>query len=156
MVILGVKRMHPCSGQCLPIEVAHAQTIPLQQTWGHVKLVRASVTVGLVVWSWLVKTSSLAVYVVKGLWPVPMVVVIIWLRTWPAMVAWCSQREDFVWTVLGEVGEPYAVITLCIRAVVANVASLSTDKTSIIVWHHIDCRGCQDGHNLLCYIELWH
>ena len=114
-----------------------------------------SAMVGLVVWSWLFKVSSLAVSVIKALGSVPMVVIVMWLGAQPVMVVWCSWWGDLVRTVLGYVAKVFAVITLCIKAVVTDVAWLTGYKTPIIFQHHIDCRWCQGDCNL-CHIEFFY
>ena len=40
-------------------------------------------------------------------------------------------KADFVWTVLGIVAYLFAVIGLCIRALMTNVICLNADKTFV-------------------------
>ena len=98
--------------------------------------------VGLVGWPWPMEASSLAVSVMKGLWSVPAVVVIMWLKVQYVMVAWCYWLGNFLLTVLDKVTKAATVITLHIGAVVTNVTCLAAYKTLVILWHYIDCRGC--------------
>ena len=125
---------------------------------GCVPLVVAGAFTALIlaVWPWPMEASSLAMSVMKGLWSVPVVVVITWLWVWSVMLTRCSWWGDFLWVVLGKMTKAITVITLCIGAVVNNMACLSTCKTYDIILHHVYCRGWHGSCNLLCNVELLH